>query len=444
MKKLIFCSTIMLLFAVNLFSLNATATVPPGWFFSNTGNNHILLIQNGIPITINGNQISMGDYIGVFYDSLGTLACAGYVEWQGGTVAITAWGAQSGATDGFAINEEFKWKIYDVSEGVEFDAKADYDTMAFTQAGYYQVNGLSGVLSLTCNSGPDWSFVNSGDIHLLLIATSSPVTIDGVPIANGDFVGVFYDSVGTLACAGYEEWTGQNIAVTAWGDDVLTSAPDGFLTGETFKWKIWKASSNTVLNATASYMSPPLFPNMGAYNSNGISSITSLEAFTIEYQYIELAQGWSMFSSYINPFEPNIDSICAPFYSSVIIVKDDNGNTSWPSFGVNTIGDMVLGEGYRIKLASAQTMIVTGLSVQPEITPLVLQQGWCFLGYLRKNSAPIANMLSPIAPGFILAVNGEGQTYWPQWLINTIGNMNPGEGYQIKMFSQQVLTYPPN
>ncbi|MCF8370357.1 MAG: hypothetical protein K9H64_01965 [Bacteroidales bacterium] len=426
-------------------SVSSTTTVPPGWFFSNTGNNHVILIPSGIPLTINGIQISVGDYIGVFYDSLGTLACAGYINWQGVTNAITVWGAQSGLIDGMATGEEFKWKIFDVSEGIEYNAVAIYDTQTFQQPSIYQANGLSGILSLAAYmNAPQWDFINTGDLHIILITFNTPVTIDSIPIAIGDYVGVFYDSLGTLVCAGYEEWTGQNIAVTIWGDDVLTSSPDGFILGEPFKWKIWRASNNTVFSATATYMSQPSFPNSGTYTSNGISSIASLEAFTIEYQYIDLPLGWSLFSTYIEPFEPAIDSLCNPFYSSVIIVKDENGNTLWPQYGINTIGDVMTGEAYRIKLSLSQTMIVTGLSVQPEITQLVLPQGWSFLGYLRKNSAPIPALLSPLSSELIIAVNGAGEIYWPQWQINTIGNMNPGEGYQVKMVTQQFFAYPPN
>ena len=49
----------------------------PSWFYTNTGSNHTILVQDTIEISIDGIQISNGDYIGVFYDSLGAEACAG-------------------------------------------------------------------------------------------------------------------------------------------------------------------------------------------------------------------------------------------------------------------------------------------------------------------------------------------------------------------------------
>ena len=36
----------------------------------------------------------------------------------------------------------------------------------------------------------------------------------------------------------------------------------------------------------------------------------------------------------------------------------------------------------------------------------------------------------------------EGNVYWPMFGLNSIGNMNPGKGYQIKMEANATLNYP--
>ena len=43
-----------------------------------------------------------------------------------------------------------------------------------------------------------------------------------------------------------------------------------------------------------------------------------------------------------------------------------------------------------------------------------------------------------------MAKSGGGLVYWPLYGINNIGNMNPGEGYQIKMLAADTLLYPAN
>jgi hypothetical protein len=289
-----------------------------------------------------------------------------------------------------------------------------------------------------------WTYSNTGNSHTILIPNSAPVTIDGTQLAIGDFIGVFYDSLGNQACAGFMEWTAQIQSITAWGDDPLTSEPDGFATGETFQWKVWRAIDGLGFDATATYIQPPTMPNTGTFVTNGMSGLISLDAIIEEYQSIDLPQGWSIFSSYINPFEANFDSICAPIITEVIIAKDADGQVYWPQWNVNLIGDLLIGDGYQIKLVTMQTMTLVGNAVQPENTLVTIDQGWSIMGYLRQSEAPINIMLSPVVSEIIIVKNGAGQIYWPQWGVNLIGNMVPGEGYQVNMITQQSLLFPAN
>lgn len=161
-------------------------------------------------------------------------------------------------------------------------------------------------------------------------------------------------------------------------------------------------------------------------------------------QAINLSVGWGFFSTYMDPTEPNIDSLCAPFASEVIICKNGDGLIFWPQYGLNFIGDILVGQGYQIKMASAQTMAVTGVAVVPENTPISIPLGWSFLGYLRQSPASVVTMVSPTVSNIIIIKNGAGNIYWPQYGVNMIGNMIPGEGYQIKTSVACTLTYPAN
>ncbi len=286
-----------------------------------------------------------------------------------------------------------------------------------------------------------WTYSITGTTHSILIENTIPITIDGVQISNGDYIGVFYDSLGTLACGGYVPWNGNNTVLTAWGADV---GNDGFASGESFKWKIWRAVDGSEFIATATYIPVPVMPNQGDFTSNGMSGLTSLIASAIDYQTMSLPGTWSFFSTYIIPNETNIDSVLNPVISEVVIVKDGLGFTSWPAYGINQIGNIIIGEGYQIKMNSPQTFDIVGTAIVPETTPVTIPQGWSFLGYLRQSSAPITSMLSQVVSEIIIVKNGMGGTYWPQYGIDMIGNMNPGEGYQIKMNSQQSVTYPAN
>lgn len=161
-------------------------------------------------------------------------------------------------------------------------------------------------------------------------------------------------------------------------------------------------------------------------------------------QSIILPQDWSIFSTYINMAEPDIDSVLSDIVANVIIAKDGFGNVYYPAYGTNLIGDMTIGQGYYIKMAASDVLEVYGPSVIPENTYLTVDQGWGILGYLRHPDGPINEMLDDINAEIIIVKNGSGMIYWPQYYVNMIGNMQPGEGYKIKMASTQTFTYPSN
>ncbi len=126
-----------------------------------------------------------------------------------------------------------------------------------------------------------WAFTNTGINHTVIIPTSANPSINGIPLTNGDYVGVFYDSSGALVCAGYVLWTGtSNTAVSAFGDDPTTSGrKDGLGNFEIFKWKIWRHADGAIYDATATY-SPPdgfIISDTSRFVVNGVSKLSSLK-----------------------------------------------------------------------------------------------------------------------------------------------------------------------
>ncbi len=288
--------------------------------------------------------------------------------------------------------------------------------------------------------GPDWTYNNTGTNHTILIPNTAPITINGVAIEVGDYIGVFYDESGVEACGGYIMYDGVVVAITAWG--AQAGFDDGFQPNEVFSWKIWDATDESVTNATANYNTLD-FPNGGDWLNNGMSGLYSLTALTQETQTVSIPDGWSIFSTYIDMFEPNLDSIFAPIISDISIIKNGAGLVFWPPW-VNGIGDVVIGEGYQIKSVGVQVVDFVGISVVPETTTLNYLAGWSIIGYLRQVPADIATMMAPIATYIDIMKSGGGLVYWPQWGVNGIGDMIPGEGYQMKISSAQTFSFPAN
>jgi hypothetical protein len=160
---------------------------------------------------------------------------------------------------------------------------------------------------------PPWTYVNTGISHTTIIPLSANPSVSGVAMSDSEYVGVFYDSSGTQACAGYERWTGSgNIAVAAFGDDLSTGIKDGFAAGEVFKWKVYRGSDGQVFDADVSCEPVGgVVTHTNAYSTNGISQLRSLTA-PLSMHTLSLRTGWGLIPSYLVPQTSLLDSIFGP------------------------------------------------------------------------------------------------------------------------------------
>jgi len=97
-------------------------------------------------------------------------------------------------------------------------------------------------------------------------------------------------------------------------------------------------------------------------------------------------------------------------------------------------------------LTNENELIIGGTYMSPEENSIALTAGWNMIGYLRLESADAAAVLSAInATGnLVIAKDYNGQAYLPEWDFNGIGDMKPGEGYQLKINNDDVLLYNAN
>ena len=154
------------------------------------------------------------------------------------------------------------------------------------------------------------------------------------------------------------------------------------------------------------------------------------------------------FSSNLILEEPDIETVMSPVSSSLLVTKDDEGNVYWPTIGLNQIGNIELGKAYMSKMTFNSTLDFFGNSINPEDHIINLDEGWSFLGYLRNNPMDILQVVSndyiDIRDDIIIMKDSYGNVFWPEYNLNSIQTMHPGQGYLIKMSSPNEFTYLPN
>ncbi len=76
---------------------------------------------------------------------------------------------------------------------------------------------------------------------------------------------------------------------------------------------------------------------------------------------INLTEGLNLIA-YLLPHSMNISTALSSIHHKLTLVSDTNGNVYWPAKGINTIGDMKPGYGYRIRVSDDITLIYPSLT----------------------------------------------------------------------------------
>ena len=286
---------------------------------------------------------------------------------------------------------------------------------------------------------PGWNVALTSNNHTILITQETQINISDNPIQNGDYIGVFYlNQNEEYNCAGFLEWNGSSNTISISGEDFEEN--NGYSIGDEFIWMTWDSSTNTTSMAIADYDSS--FPNTNTYEVDGISSLVALSnTFS---QDILLNENWNLISTYINPNIPLISEIFSPIQSDLILIKDELGMVYWPEYNIDNIIYNSIGKAYKIKMTNSTLLEIRGNEIEPSDHILNIPQGWSYLGYLRKNPGDISIILESITQDILLVKDELGNVYWPSFNVNTIGNMDPGSGYQIRMLNDVTLSYPSN
>jgi len=137
-------------------------------------------------------------------------------------------------------------------------------------------------------------------------------------------------------------------------------------------------------------------------------------------------------------------SIIYDIVGEVVIVKDYLGNAYLPEWLWNGIGDALIGQGYQIKLNNAASIVVEGTYMLPEENPITLTEGWNILGAIRLGNSPVESVFADFVDQVVIVKNSEGLAYLPEWGFLGFFGIEPGQGYQVKMLSDQTFNYLSN
>ena len=295
-----------------------------------------------------------------------------------------------------------------------------------------------------CPAPADWAVTVTGSNHTIMIpAGVLPQMAEGTVLDHAN-VGVFYtNDNGDLVCAGSAEIApNETVQIAAMGDDTTTDEVDGLVAGEALVWMIADCNGN-VFAGQATYSNGP-----EVFTTNGLTFVASITEVPAgpSSQMLDMPSGWSMFSTYMIADDMDMASVLSPIIDQVIIAKNNSGAAYLVEWNFNGVGDLIVGQGYQIKTTEAVELEVSGAYAFPEENPIEVSAGWNMVGYLRTDAAAADAVMANInATGnLIIAKDYNGAAYLPEWNFNGIGDMVPGQGYQLKTNNVDELQYLSN
>jgi len=163
-------------------------------------------------------------------------------------------------------------------------------------------------------------------------------------------------------------------------------------------------------------------------------------------QQITLKHGYSFVSSRIVHSNPDmLEVLQSVLNDDLDFVRNSDGQTvvkigpNW----VNGIGDWNTIEGYLFKMNAENQVNFEGGIIDPT-TPINLHDGYQFISYLPENAGDAIMVFESILNENLHQIrNSNGdilRKIGPNW-VNGIGDAQPGEGYLIKMHSDDILIY---
>ncbi|MBN1999288.1 T9SS type A sorting domain-containing protein [candidate division KSB1 bacterium] len=312
-------------------------------------------------------------------------------------------------------------------------------------------NTDSGELSVTSNGGnasvpvtisrgqellpPHWNFTGmTGNNAVVILPVAANPNIDGQPLEDGDYIGVFTPSG---LCCGWSQWNGTNCSITVWGDDSQTTAVDGFRPGEKIDYRVYRVVAEKEWNSIVTEYSQ----GNGLFAVDALLVLSRFDVLVDITMTLQFNKGWNMFSIHVEPDPAGLVEVMAPIIDHLVLVKDSKGKTFIPEFEINDIGNIDYKQGYKTYLKQPVPLDVVGKPVDAS-TPIDLPAGWSMISYLPVGSMAVETALAGIHDCLVIVKDNMGQTYIPLYGINTIGHMQPGQGYQIYLSTSATLVYP--
>ena len=314
-------------------------------------------------------------------------------------------------------------------------------------AGYY-----TAILLLTGNDGiaepclieasvlatePDWkvntaAYEATGNIVARLSLPAGVAQSEHDIIAafvNGECIGIAHPQYLNT----YDAWY---VMMTVYGNEKKSAQTP-------IQFRLWNAESGiTYSSVNVLPESFPFSPNMV---KGTLADPVVLEVTNHLQQTLALQPSWNWISLNVNPVSARTENVFRPVFGDISYVKEKNSFftiSNGTTYG-GTLKVMGVTSSYRVKALRATTFAIEGTAVNCAQTPININKGWTWIGYLPLQTMSVSDALADIAPasGDLVKSKTAFAVYdGAQW-VGTLTRMTPGEGYMYQSHATEGFTF---
>lgn len=283
--------------------------------------------------------------------------------------------------------------------------------------------------------------VPASPVHFIPVAETglpytiyiTDATIDGQTINVGDEIGVFDGNL----CVGAGIFDGTfNFIITAWENNPGEGLT-GFTAGNNMTFKMYDTSADLETNEAEEtyFIGDDTF-------GHGVFSAVALEASVYNIQSVAFTGGqFNLVSFNLLPHYPDASVVFAGI-EGLEIVYIDNGGVFIPGYNINTIGDINFLDGFYLYGNTSASIAYEGTFIHEEDWDITVEPAkWNYISMLSQTAIAVTDVFSGLEDEVSILQATSGDSWIPSQGINTIGNMQPGQGYKIALAVDTSVTF---
>jgi len=176
-----------------------------------------------------------------------------------------------------------------------------------------------------------------------------------------------------------------------------------------------------------------------AFSGVSCSASDELILTIVTQQQIEIPEGWSGVSTFVNTEGLSFEEIIAPIADKLVYAQSEL-QLYWPEFGINTIEGEPNPGAFKVYLNTAATLPLAG-SASTRIVNL--PAGWSLLPVPVSCPVPYQELIDQLSANLIIVSEIGGENIiWPAGNIFTLSELMPGKAYMIKVVDAAQLQFP--